>query len=359
MIKAWNKIKIHLPVGPFLKRVPKETAGQHVLVICDDALGDLLILSGLFRYLKNQGFLLTLVIRDSWQAFAPLLWANRVIAVNLPQYKNSLSYRIHILNQVRQEKYEWAAASLYPSGINVDILHYSGANCRWACAGEQVLKRRLFWADKTIAGLPLKTTERTLEDILVLAAHYYSGILGHTMDRKEMTPVLDTPRVNIATPQQITAPYIHFISDTADPIRQYNAEKILPVLEEYARARNLKVVVTARQPNKKITNTAHVLNLTGQTTLWELLQLIFHAQAVIGGETGATHLAWIVGKPTVMLCGGGHFGLFRPAAHCQVLSHPMPCFGCSWENCPYLQTPAPCVGDISLQQIQQALSHLN
>ena len=342
-----------------MRRPAASGASNRVLLICDDALGDVLIISGLIRYTKECGLSPTLIIRDTWQDFAPLLWADEIIPINLSLYKTSLRYRIQFLNQVRQNTYNWAAASLLLSGVSANILGNCGAPVRYAYGREGVKKKRLRGANRIIAALPWKQTPTQYTNILQLWTHYFSGIFAEKLDLIQTAPSLQIKQPPHVLDRLEPGKYIHYILDTADAIRQYEPEKLFPLLSAYGKKHGLPVVVTAKKSYPAAEAYSDIINLTGRTSLAQLWQIIYHARAVIGNETGATHLAWILNKPTVMLYGGGHNGLFRPAACCQVLKHPMPCFGCSWTTCPYCEFPAPCVKGITLGQIEEALEEIS
>ena len=89
---------------------------------------------------------------------------------------------------------------------------------------------------------------------------------------------------------------------------------------------------------------AKVRDLRGQTTLEELAQEIAQADLYLGVDTGPTHLALALGKPTVVVLGGGDYGRFFPYGQARVVTHRMDCFQCHWE-CKYDR--ALCLHDIS------------
>lgn len=361
-MNLYRRHQIHLPVGCFLRRTQTTGKTPQVLVLCDDALGDLLILSGVLKYLKQQGFGLTLVIRDTWKELGPYLWVDRVLPVNLGLYRRSVRYRIDFLNKVRQEKYIWAAAALFPSAVNTDILKYSGALESYGyCYGGFLMRwGRLRVAHRKIKALDLNQTDQERTDILELLAHYYAHILNQPLTKQQIAPVLNMPS-KVAMPALVRpiGPYLLYISDTAGKIRQYPVEKLIPMLEKYAQKHHLKVVVTAKDAYPGILDSPHIVNLTGKTSLLQLSHIIWHAQTVLGNETGATHLAWIMHKPTVMIYGGGHFGLFRPSNGCRLVHRQMPCFNCDWEDCFSSQRPAPCVSEIEVEAIEAALEEIS
>ena len=63
---------------------------------------------------------------------------------------------------------------------------------------------------------------------------------------------------------------------------------------------------------REVSKKSGVTDLTGQTTLSELLTLMKHAALVISNDTGPAHLSIALGAPTIVIVGGGHFSSFVP-----------------------------------------------
>jgi len=97
---------------------------------------------------------------------------------------------------------------------------------------------------------------------------------------------------------------------------------------------------------------AKVRDLRGQTTLEELAHEIAQADLYLGVDTGPAHLALALGKPTVVVLGGGDYGRFFPYGKARVVTHPMDCFQCHWD-CRYDR--ALCLHDIPPPEIVKAV----
>lgn len=105
------------------------------------------------------------------------------------------------------------------------------------------------------------------------------------------------------------------------------------------------------------------LNLVGQTTLPEFIEIVRNARLLIGNETSAVHIAAAVGTPSICLLGGGHFGRFVPYSDKVIGTKPIPvfnmmdCFGCNWQcikqDNPY--HPVPCIENIKLESVFEAI----
>jgi ADP-heptose:LPS heptosyltransferase len=106
-------------------------------------------------------------------------------------------------------------------------------------------------------------------------------------------------------------------------------------------------------------------NLTGKTSLPQLVELIGNAALVIANETSAIHIAAATQTKAICILGGGHFGRFAPyPAYMQhkplCIYEKMDCFNCNWicifkteEKAPY-----PCIANISLEKVWQATLQL-
>lgn len=111
-----------------------------------------------------------------------------------------------------------------------------------------------------------------------------------------------------------------------------------------------------------------IIDLTGKTTLTELISVIHYASLVITNETSASHIAVATRTPSICLLGGGHFGRFQPYQvenisdeekkylPFVVTSHNKSCFNCNW-GCKYpLQNERwRCIDEINVEDVIDAI----
>jgi ADP-heptose:LPS heptosyltransferase len=111
-----------------------------------------------------------------------------------------------------------------------------------------------------------------------------------------------------------------------------------------------------------------IQNLAGRTSLPELVSVVAGARLLVGNDTSGVHIAASVSVPSVCILGGGHYGRFLPyraepgAARFlpRVVSHRMSCYHCNWA-CVYGPPegePAPCVGNVSVDSVWDAVRTL-
>ncbi|MEO7211602.1 glycosyltransferase family 9 protein [Mucilaginibacter sp.] len=112
-------------------------------------------------------------------------------------------------------------------------------------------------------------------------------------------------------------------------------------------------------------NSERLINLTGKTTLPQLVQKVAASVLLVGNDSGAIHMAVATGTSSVCLTGGGHFNRFVPYpddfANAPVCVYQkLDCYYCNW-NCIY-QTAAderyPCISVITVDAAWQAVQPL-
>lgn len=84
-------------------------------------------------------------------------------------------------------------------------------------------------------------------------------------------------------------------------------------------------------------NVVSLVNLAGRSTIRQLIEGLRRCDAVLAQETAALHMAVALGRPTVGIVGGGHFGRFYPWGDPQInrtAQQSMECYWCNW-RCPY------------------------
>jgi ADP-heptose:LPS heptosyltransferase len=101
-----------------------------------------------------------------------------------------------------------------------------------------------------------------------------------------------------------------------------------------------------------------VHNLTGQTSLIDLIELIGNAVLVIANETSAIHIAAATQTKSVCILGGGHFERFAPyPANMKngpvCIFSKLQCFYCNW-NCKFQiagNDPFPCISILDVENV--------
>ena len=147
-------------------------------------------------------------------------------------------------------------------------------------------------------------------------------------------------------------------------IRDYPEAQMLAVLKEVTRATNSPLVLcggpSERGRLQQLAQRAWEKNIGGVEVLRACSFLDFcgtvaHCRGVLTVDTSTAHVATALNKPTVVVMGGGHYGVFGPwqrSAKQVWLTNPLPCFHCDW-HCVH---PKPlCITEIPPSQIAAQL----
>lgn len=111
---------------------------------------------------------------------------------------------------------------------------------------------------------------------------------------------------------------------------------------------------------------SNVVNRAGNTSLFDLVELINAANYIVTNETAAAHIAIALGVPSVCIAGGGHYGRFVPYpeylndTNQKVVYKYMSCYGCNWK-CPIRRdefTAVPCIEKITVLEVKHSIDTL-
>jgi hypothetical protein len=109
-----------------------------------------------------------------------------------------------------------------------------------------------------------------------------------------------------------------------------------------------------------------IVDLYGKTSLPEVMDIMRGAAAIVSNDTGPAHLAIGLGRPTVVVVGGGHFGSFVPYPEgvapetARFVYQEMPCYHCFWRCWKRADRadPFPCIEAVDEKQVRDALDEL-
>ncbi|MBD1364780.1 glycosyltransferase family 9 protein [Mucilaginibacter sp. ZT4R22] len=109
----------------------------------------------------------------------------------------------------------------------------------------------------------------------------------------------------------------------------------------------------------------NVIDITGKTTLPQLIEQVAVSSLVIANDSSAIHMAVSVDTPSVCITGGGHFNRFVPypagiAGGPACVYQKMDCYYCNW-ICIYQTQPQerfPCISIVTVDMAWQVMQPL-
>jgi ADP-heptose:LPS heptosyltransferase len=169
----------------------------------------------------------------------------------------------------------------------------------------------------------------------------------------------DRQQMRQAWPDVDTArPYVCVHAGAQLPSRRWDPRRFAEVADRIA-DRGRTVVLTGAEPEAGLVRDVQAcmskpaVNLCGRTTLWTLGALIESAEAVVCNDTGVSHVAAALKRPSVVISCGADTDRWSPLDQVlhQVLAAPLPCRPCAWRECPLEKHD--CADAITTAQVMQ------
>lgn len=139
-------------------------------------------------------------------------------------------------------------------------------------------------------------------------------------------------------------------------------------------SRGIKVVIFGTSHEKHLAKeiisqtNGDVIDLTGETEIFDIANLLSESIFCFGNESAIVHLASLLRVPAICLMGGGHFGRFFPYGEKEinriVFDKNMKCKNDNWNCAKNLKSnaPAPCISGIeteaAINEIKALLAYL-
>jgi len=148
--------------------------------------------------------------------------------------------------------------------------------------------------------------------------------------------------------------------------RNWEKENFLEIVKRLLNETSFRVIIAGGPSEVPVASyiighlpvSERLIDLSGQSTLPELVQLIADAELVISNETSAVHIAAACKTEVICIQGGGHFERFTPYPEAMAFKpicvfEKMSCYNCNW-NCRYyndFNEPFPCISRINIETV--------
>ncbi len=203
---------------------------------------------------------------------------------------------------------------------------------------------------------------------LVRHANFLSHVAGKSISPK--TPDLNWPAR--PGPAQIKGDYVVLNPGSNEYGRRWPLENYLS-LASWIKQQGKKAVFVGKADERangdavaRLADNEMIIDLTGKTSVPELLDLMKNASLVVTNDTGPAHLSIGLGAATVVIIGGGHFGSFVPYPknvtpdNVRFVYEKMECYHCFWRchkrDDKYQSFP--CVSAVGREAVQDACLEL-
>jgi ADP-heptose:LPS heptosyltransferase len=358
----------------YLPTFPKKR--DSVLLIRLDLIGDFVLWldsAQAFRHLY-PGQRITIAVNSAYADLARVLphW-DEVLSVNVQQMRTSYIYRLATLVRLRRGNFSVAIQPTFSREFVGDLavraslaserIGYDGDVNNFSIVVKDKTDR---WYTRLIPNDPLQIME------LNINAHFVRELGAHAFKANlPVIPTTVTPRASLL----FTPPYIVVAPGASWGPKMWPVANFAQLITELVKQFNIQVVYCGGESDQPVCRELHDLiaanssiDLSGLTSLPELVEIIRGANLLITNDSAPVHIAAAVGTPSVCILGGGHFGRFLPypvgltpdANRPLICSFQMPCFGCKW-RCIYSTSAheaVPCISQIAVTDVYEACHNL-
>jgi len=354
--------------------LPKLKSGREsVLLVRLDLIGDFIIWLDAAKEMKKlyPKKRIVLYANAAWASLAEQLsYWDEVVSVDMGRLRSDDIYRLTLLCKVHVRGFEIVIQPTYSREYVSDlVVRASNARLRIGHLGDtnnispENKEITDAWYTQLVPQIIFPEVELNINAELIRA-------LGNK-DFKSRLPQLKIP-VELPAEFNIESEYCVLVPGASWAPKMWPAINFAELAAKINQSTELKIVLCGTQSERSICNQVselsdvEMINLSGLTTLVQMIEIIRRASLVVANDSAAIHIAAATRTRSVCILGGGHFGRFLPYQPELIESdHPLPiavfqpmeCYGCRW-RCRYPLSQhdvVPCISGIDVAQVKKAL----
>lgn len=326
--KHKRKVRNWLSSLPPLSACPP--GNQHLLIIRPDDIGDYILFRPVLERIRKHptyaNWKITVLGNQVWKELALELdgaFADHWIWINKKSWFEDAGYRNTFLDQLKNESpsvlwipartrhffLEDSLASAF-SGIP---MYTSGHDfCHYPTLDEKQFVEQLAYK---ILNVETKNIHE-LEFNRVTADLFLGEKNSDTVESTESASLSDGTAFQMELPAE---PYLIFFPGASAGSKRW-PPSYFAALADLLQPSGTRILLAGAQSDTEFAQAIiagsgfpeTILNLTGKTSLPQLLNLIKHARLLVSNDTSAAHMAAMFQTPLVALCNGNKFGRFFP-----------------------------------------------
>jgi len=353
----------------------KAPTGKSALIVHLGALGDFLLWvkqgCALADRWRSEGYRVTLVANSAWGDLAAALPEfDEVIRLDRRRFERNLRYRWRTMRRIRACHASKALNAQLSRELawGESVMATCGAESRIGQTGD--LANISLWQRRFADSWYTQMVESSSDEDEISRNAHFAKHLGVAIDtRSQGFPEWLNSPISKRLPDQffIVAPGAGWSG------RRWPLDRFASIVQQVFNAKNWVPVICGSTSERylseelmRLAGNAHVIDLTGQTSLVDLCSVVARAKLVLANESGIVHLAALLQVPAVSIVGGGHFGRFLPYVKSNDLTPPEPvfhrmrCFGCNW-RCIYpvpRDAAVPCIERIAVELVREKVSDI-
>lgn len=353
--------------------LPKSKGGGGIAIVKLDAIGDFILWLDSAKYYKEiyPGTPITLIANAAWAPLAEkmnLVWG-RVLPVNFDGLTFSPWYRWKTLRSIREKGFDVVINPTYSRVPTHDDALVRVAGSKEIIGSSGNLTNALSWEVKITNQWYTQLVSADTSPLVELERHQEFLRNGFGINYSLAVPAIPErldEKVDLGQ-----GSYFVVFPGASSSMRRWPAKKFALLIRKLTQKYCANAVLCGGAADQALCSSIlqdlddkAAINLAGQTTLYQLAEVIRGAQFLISNETVAVHIGAAVGTKTVCILGGGHYGRFVPypekleKGRLIAIAKIMPCFNCNWFCSKTLSAEgsAPCIAEIGVDQVIDGLS---
>jgi len=339
---------------------------KKILWVRPDSIGDAVLAASMLPHIKKKfkkAEIHVICQTHLYDIYAACPYVTEVIGFNQEKLLIDPHYRQELVNLLESKRYDISINSVYSKQNVTDFLSINTsaqikiAHIALPSTYTEMSAVNLYNNSHEIV---VSTPEKNM---LELDRHQlFVKYLGCNID-KDLTPLIWIPPHVEMYAKKIfkknnLEPSNTIVLAAGVQFSQRLYDHYCEALESLCKEKNLTLILVGVEKDRPVINN-NLRNFTGKTvdlvgnSILEMAAIIKRARMLVGGDSGAAHIACAVKTPNAIVLGGGHYRRFFPYSsltYCAVLH--LDCFGCSYHckfDRPY------CVQGVLPQTLEKAV----
>lgn len=318
----WQTMLVDLVDAVAVRR--QKQRSKTLLLVHLDAIGDYILVRNFIRVLRDSrrysGYSITLCGNEQYKDLAEWLDVvsiNDFIWINRRRFRFDISYRFSTVRKISERGF---AVAVNPAASRIyywsdSVIRASGSPERIGSVGDVINMKP--WQKKKADHFYTRLIPATDPSLFEFIRNksFFEEFIGEPI--AVSGPFIETKKIPDSSVS--ARPYAVLFPGAGEPFRRWNPENFARVADYLSERFGLTVVIAGSSVDIELArrirssaSQAKLLDMTGESSLPELVGIIAHADILISNETSAVHIAAAVGTRVVCISNGNQLGRFSP-----------------------------------------------
>lgn len=331
----------------FIKKPRKTSSGKkQVLIVYNMALGDSIIFMcaahEIRRVYPESEYEITIMVQQGIQAlFENEKIFDSVIKIDFTKAAVSIKDRYLMLKKIRNKYYD----------VVLDPVGVSECTMNLFVSRAAVSKHKIGITDTTIVPnfCPKWMMNRVYDRIIQVKQpntsliSFYEYFVRELLQDDFKIGFIKTQKVEVSV--DLPAKYVIIFPNASGPLKKWPIERYAEIAKRQFKKTKFPIVLcgtdadheTTNMLKKSIESDVEVIDIVGQTTLLEFIEVVRNAELIITNDTSTYHIGVVNEVPTAIITGGYTYARYvdytfkrqNEFSSPTIIVHQMPCFNCN------------------------------